>query len=78
MGALRPSLENVRRLELKLGQIPAIAFTAATRNEDQAQTPQCRSQIGESHNSIDSDTASAKKLDCLFDAPKTGPLSAKS
>jgi hypothetical protein len=40
MGALRPSLENVRRLELKLGQIPAIAFTAATRNEDQARTPQ--------------------------------------
>jgi hypothetical protein len=26
MGALRPSLENVRRLELKLGQIPRDCF----------------------------------------------------
>jgi hypothetical protein len=39
MGALQPFLENVRRLELKLGQIPAIALTAAARNEDRARDP---------------------------------------
>jgi len=31
-------LENVRRLEPELGQTPAIAFTAAALNEDQART----------------------------------------
>jgi CheY-like chemotaxis protein len=31
-------LENVRRLEPELAQVPAIAFTAAARNEDQART----------------------------------------
>ena len=31
-------LENVRRLEPELGQMPAIAFTAAARNEDRART----------------------------------------
>jgi signal transduction histidine kinase/ActR/RegA family two-component response regulator len=33
-------LENVRRLEPELGQMPAIAFTAAARNEDRARTRQ--------------------------------------
>jgi CheY-like chemotaxis protein len=36
MGALQPFLENVRRLKLKLAQVPAIAFTAAARDEDRA------------------------------------------
>jgi CheY-like chemotaxis protein len=31
-------LENVRRLEPELGQLPVIAFTAAARDEDQAAT----------------------------------------
>ncbi len=31
-------LENVRRLEPELGQLPVIAFTAAARNEDRART----------------------------------------
>jgi CheY-like chemotaxis protein len=31
-------LENVRRLEPELGELPVIAFTAAARNEDRAQT----------------------------------------
>jgi len=31
-------LENVRRLEPGLGQLPAIAFTAAARDEDRAAT----------------------------------------
>ena len=31
-------LENVRRLEPELGQLPVIAFTAAARNEDLART----------------------------------------
>jgi CheY-like chemotaxis protein len=31
-------LENVRRLEPELGQLAAIAFTAAARNEDRAAT----------------------------------------
>jgi CheY-like chemotaxis protein len=31
-------LENVRRLEPELAQVPAIAFTAAARNEDRART----------------------------------------
>jgi CheY-like chemotaxis protein len=31
-------LENVRRLEPQLGQLPVIAFTASARNEDQART----------------------------------------
>jgi CheY-like chemotaxis protein len=31
-------LENVRRLEPELGQMPVIAFTAAASNEDQART----------------------------------------
>jgi CheY-like chemotaxis protein len=31
-------LENVRRLEAELGELPAIAFTAAARNEDRART----------------------------------------
>jgi hypothetical protein len=39
MGALHPFLENVRRLELKLGQVPAIAFAAAARNEDRVRGP---------------------------------------
>jgi hypothetical protein len=39
MGALQPFLENVRRLELKLGQVPAIAFAAAALNEDRARDP---------------------------------------
>ena len=38
MGALQPFLENVRRLKLKLAQVPAIAFTAAARDEDRAAT----------------------------------------
>ena len=39
MGAVHPLLENVRRLELKLGQVPANAFTAAVRNEVAARDP---------------------------------------
>jgi len=39
MGALQPFLENVRRLKLKLARVPAIAFTAAARNEDRARDP---------------------------------------
>jgi hypothetical protein len=39
MGALQPFLENVRRLKLKLAQVPAIAFTAAARDEDRARDP---------------------------------------
>ena len=39
MGALHPFLENVRRLKLKLAQVPAIAFTAAARDEDRARDP---------------------------------------
>ena len=35
-------LENVRRLEPELGQMPTIAFTAAARNEDRARTPASR------------------------------------
>ena len=31
-------LENVRRLESELGQLPVIAFTAAARDEDRAAT----------------------------------------
>jgi CheY-like chemotaxis protein len=31
-------LENVRRLEPELGQLPVIAFTAAARDEDRAAT----------------------------------------
>jgi hypothetical protein len=40
-GALHLYLENVRRLELKLGQVPANAFTftAAVRNEVAARDP---------------------------------------
>ena len=39
MGAVHPFLENVRRLKLKLGQVPAIAFTTAARNEARARDP---------------------------------------
>jgi CheY-like chemotaxis protein len=33
-------LENVRRLEPELGELPVIAFTAAAHNEDCARTRQ--------------------------------------